>query len=128
MAAGRHRAHGPRRTRQAPRRVLETELPAGVHYLTPLSAGGTGVAVGKSQAVAIIDPVTSLVTTPFADHATVAWHWPATVQLAEVSWRAQGDSEDDWQSEVLSRAQYRVQGRRARPARAAARARSRSAP
>ena len=91
-------------------RVLETELAGGIHYLTPLSAGGTGVAVGKSQAAAIIEPVTSLVTTPFADHATVAWHWPATVQLAEVSWRAQGDSDDDWESEVLSRAQYESRG------------------
>lgn len=91
-------------------RVLETELAGGIHYLTPLSAGGTGVAVGKSQTVAIIEPVTSLVITPFADHATVAWHWPATVQLAEVSWRTAGDSDDDWDSEVLSRAQYESKG------------------
>ena len=91
-------------------RVLETELAGGIHYLTPLSAGGTGIAVGKSQTAAIIEPVTSLVTTPFADHATVAWHWPATVELAEVSWRAQGDVDDDWESEVISRAQYESRG------------------
>ena len=91
-------------------RVLETELADGIHYLTPLSAGGTGVAVGKSQAAAVIEPVTSLVITPFAEHATVAWRWPATIQLAEVSWRTEGDSDDDWESEVVSRAQYESWG------------------
>ncbi|HEY6793028.1 MAG TPA: hypothetical protein VI365_37540 [Trebonia sp.] len=91
-------------------RVLEAELPGGIHYLTPLSEGGTGVAVGKSQSVAIIEPVTNLITTPFADHATLAWHWPDTVQLAEVSWKAQGDDEDSWESFMLSRAEYQTKG------------------
>jgi hypothetical protein len=91
-------------------RSLEVELPGGMHYLTPLSVGGTGVAVGLSRPVAIIDPVTNLNATPFADHATLAWHWPATVQLAEVSWRAQGDSDDNWESYVLSRAEYESKG------------------
>jgi hypothetical protein len=91
-------------------RILETELAGGIHCLTPLSAGGTGIAVGKSQTVAIIEPVTSLVVTPFADHATVAWYWPAAVQLAEVSSRAQGDGDGDWESYVISRAEYESRG------------------
>lgn len=91
-------------------RILEVELPGGMHYLTPLSEGGTGVAVGLSRPVAIIDPVTNLAATVFADHATIAWHWPASVQLAEVSWRAQGDDEDGWESVVLSRAEYQSRG------------------
>jgi hypothetical protein len=91
-------------------RTLEVELPGGMHYLTPVSVGGTGIAVGRSRPTAIIDPVTNLIPTPFADHASIAWHWPGTVQLAEVSWRAQGDSDDDWESYVLSRAEYESKG------------------
>jgi len=91
-------------------RVLEVELPGGMHYLTPLSEGGTGVVVGLSRPVAIIDPVTNLAATAFASHATVAWHWPASVQLAEVSWKPQGDDDDSWESFVLSRAEYQSKG------------------
>lgn len=91
-------------------RSLEVELPGGMHYLTPLSEGGTGVAVGLSKPVAIIDPVTNLIATPFAGHATIAWHWPDTVQLAEVSWKAHDDDDDSWESVVLSRAEYESKG------------------
>jgi hypothetical protein len=91
-------------------RVLELGLPGGMHYLTPLSEGGTGVAVGLSRPVAIIDPVTNLVATAFADHATIAWHWPPSVQLAEVSWKPQGVDDDGWESVVLSQAEYQSKG------------------
>ena len=92
---GRAAAHRPGRS-QGAECDLETELPGGIHYLTPLSEGATGVVVGKSQSVAVIYPVRNLVATPFADYATVSWEWPETVQLAEVSWKAQGDDEDSW--------------------------------
>jgi hypothetical protein len=87
--------------------ALEVELPGGIHYLTALSEGGTGVAVGKSRSVAIIEPVTNLVATPFADYATISWQWPQSVQLAEVSWQPE---DDDGDHVVLSRAQYQAQG------------------
>ena len=41
-----------------PGRTLEAELPAGIHYLTPLSEGGTGVVVGKTRPVTSIKPPT----------------------------------------------------------------------
>jgi hypothetical protein len=91
-------------------RTLEVELPGGLHYLTPLSEGGTGVAVGLSRSVAVIDPVTNLAATVFAEHATIAWHWPSSVQLAEVSWKPVGDGEDEWQSFLISSAEYRSKG------------------
>jgi hypothetical protein len=93
-----------------PDRTLEVELPGGLHYLTPLSEGGTGVAVGRSRSVAVIDPVTNLTATVFAERATIAWHWPSSVQLAEVSWKPTGDSEDERQSFVISSAEYRSNG------------------
>jgi hypothetical protein len=91
-------------------RALEVELPGGLHYLTPLSEGGTGIAVGLSRSVAVIDPIGSIAATVFAGHATIAWHWPETVQLAEVSWKPTGDGEDEWQSFVISMAEYRSKG------------------
>jgi len=91
-------------------RVLEVGLPSGMHYLTPLSEGGTGVVVGLSKPVAIIDPVTDLKADVFADHAAIAWRWPAGVTLAEVSWKAQGDDDDAWDSDVISKTTYEKSG------------------
>jgi hypothetical protein len=85
---------------------LETTLPAGVHYLLPLSVGGTGIAVGTAVTVAVTDPVSHLIATPFSEYATVSWEWPATAQLAEVSWR----SGDDADFTLLSLADYRSLG------------------
>jgi hypothetical protein len=87
--------------------TLEVDLGGGIHYLTALSEGGTGVAVGKPRSAAIIEPVTNLVPTAFADYATLSWQWPPTVQLAEVSWQPE---DDDGDHVVLSRAQYQAQG------------------
>jgi hypothetical protein len=85
---------------------FETELAAGVHCLVPFSSGGTGIVAGKPTAVAVTDPVSELSVTAFADHATVSWEWPPSAQVAEVSWRV--DGEDD----VLhvDRGQYRSAG------------------
>ncbi len=85
---------------------FETELPAGVHRLVPFSIGGTGIVVGKPATVAVTDPVRHLTVTPFADYATVAWEWPASAQVAEVSWRL-GDTEDVTH---IDRGQYRSAG------------------
>jgi hypothetical protein len=85
---------------------LEAEVPLGVHYLVPFSAGGTGIVVGESVAVGVTEPVRRLVATPFAAHATVSWEWPPGAQLAEVSW-ALGDEAD---SVVIGQAQYRSDG------------------
>jgi hypothetical protein len=85
---------------------FEAKLPPGVHCLVPFSFGGTGIVAGKPTAVAVTDPVTQLSVTPFADYATVSWEWPRSTQIAEVSWRV--DGEDD----VLrvDRGQYRSAG------------------
>lgn len=89
--------------------TLEVVLPGGMHYLTPLSEGGTGVAVGRSKSVAVMETVTDIKATPFADHATIAWRWPDGVHLAEVSWAVQGD-EDAGGYYRLSRAEYESRG------------------
>jgi hypothetical protein len=44
--------------------------------------------------------------TPFADYATVAWEWPSSAQVAEVSWRLDG-TEDVMH---VDRGQYRSAG------------------
>ncbi|MGH3157376.1 MAG: hypothetical protein ACRDNF_12475, partial [Streptosporangiaceae bacterium] len=85
---------------------FETELPPGVHRLVPFSIGGTGIVVGKPVTVAVTDPVRHLSVTPFADYATVAWEWPPSTQIAEVSWRLDGE-EDVVQ---VDRGQYRSAG------------------
>ena len=85
---------------------LEADLPAGVHYLVPLSFGGTGIIVGKAASVAVTDPVRNLVATPFSDYATVSWQWPETSQLAEVTWELGGDT-DFFR---MSMAEYRTKG------------------
>jgi len=86
--------------------AIEADLPPGVHYLVPFSMGGTGIVVGRSAAVGVTDPVRRLVVTAFATHATVAWEWPPSAQLAEVSWEVDGDAD----LVVLGQAQYRSQG------------------
>jgi hypothetical protein len=85
---------------------FETDLPAGVHYLLPLSVGGTGIAVGRTATVAVTDPVTHLTATPFSDYATVSWAWPSTAHLAEVTWELDGEVDVF----LMSLADYRSQG------------------
>ncbi len=87
---------------------METELPGGIHYLTPLSEGGTGIVVGKTKSVAAISPVTNLGATLFADYATISWEWPQNVQMAEVRWRI--GEEQDWDFTVLTRAEFQSKG------------------
>jgi hypothetical protein len=43
--------------------------------------------------VAVTDPVSHLSVTPFADYATVSWEWPSSAQVAEVSWRLDGEED-----------------------------------
>ncbi len=85
---------------------FETGLPAGVHYLLPLSVGGTGIAVGRVATVAVTDPVRQLKATLFSDYATVSWEWPPTAQLAEVAWELDGDTDVT----LISLADYRSAG------------------
>jgi hypothetical protein len=85
---------------------FETELPPGVHRLVPFSIGGAGIVVGKMATVAVTDPVRHLTVTPFADYATVAWEWPANAQVAEVSWRVDGDED----VARVDQGQYRSKG------------------
>jgi hypothetical protein len=86
--------------------AIEAELPPGVHHLVPFSVGGTGIVAGRPASVGITDPVQRLVVTPFAAHATVSWEWPATSQLAEISWEVDGDAD----CVTIGQAQYRSQG------------------
>ncbi len=72
---------------------FETRLPPGVHRLVPFSVGGTGIVMGRPTTVAVTDPVTQLSVTPFADYATVSWEWPSSTQVAEVSWRLDGEED-----------------------------------
>lgn len=89
-------------------RTMETGLADGIHYLTPLSEGGTGIVVGRPQSIAMTSPVQNLAFTPFADYATISWEWPRNVQMAEVRWR--GDEEQDWDFTVLTLAEYQSRG------------------
>ncbi|HTT54726.1 MAG TPA: hypothetical protein VMH35_25310 [Streptosporangiaceae bacterium] len=86
--------------------AIEADLPPGVHHLVPFSAGGTGIIMGRPAAVGITDPVRRLVVTPFASYATVSWEWPATAQLAELSWEMGNDAD----CVTIGQAQYRSQG------------------
>jgi hypothetical protein len=72
---------------------FETTMAPGVHRLVPFSVGGTGIVVGKPTMVAVTDPVRQLSVTPFADYATVSWEWPSSAQVAEVSWRLDGEED-----------------------------------
>jgi hypothetical protein len=92
--------------------TMEAELPGGIHYLTPLSEGGTGIVVGRTKSVAVISPVRNLAATLFADYATISWEWPQNVQLAEVRWRAgeEQDEEQDWDFILLTLAEFQSRG------------------
>ncbi|MBV9451907.1 MAG: hypothetical protein JO345_39080 [Streptosporangiaceae bacterium] len=85
---------------------FETALPPGVHRLVPFSIGGTGIVMGKPTTVAVTDPVRDLSVTPFIDYATVSWEWPASAQVAEVSWRLDGEEDVVY----IDRGQYRSAG------------------
>lgn len=86
--------------------AIEVELSPGVHHLVPFSIGGTGIVMGRPAAVGITDPVRGLVVTPFASYATVSWEWPATAQLAELSWEVDNDAD----CVLIGQAEYRSQG------------------
>jgi hypothetical protein len=77
-----------------------------VHYLVPFSVGGTGIVAGRSAVVAVTDPVRDLEATPFTDYATVAWEWPSSAELAEITWELDGEMD----SKLVSRAEYRSEG------------------
>jgi hypothetical protein len=86
--------------------VIEADLAPGVHHLVPFSVGGTGIVMGRPAAVGITDPVRRLAVTPFAGYATVSWEWPATAQLAELTWEVDNDAD----CVTIGQAQYRSQG------------------
>ena len=86
--------------------AIEADLAAGVHHLVPFSVGGTGIVMGRPAAVGITDPVRRLAVTPFAGDATVSWEWPATAQLAELTWEVDNDAD----CIMIGQAQYRSQG------------------
>jgi hypothetical protein len=101
---------GPEVTgRRGPERgeiALEAEMPPGVHHLVPFSIGGTGIVVGRSAKVGVIDPVQRLAVTSFSTYATLSWEWPPTVQLAEVTWELDGNAD----AVVIGLGEYRSQG------------------
>jgi hypothetical protein len=86
--------------------AIEADLPPGVHHLVPFSIGGTGIVMGSPAAVGVTEPVRGVVATPFATYATISWEWPPTAQLAEVSWKVDGDTD----CLVIGQAEYRSQG------------------
>ncbi len=86
--------------------AIEAELPPGIHHIVPFSIGGTGIVMGRAATIGITDPVRRLSVTPFAAHATVSWEWPATAQLAELTWESGGDAD----CFTIGQAQYRSQG------------------
>jgi hypothetical protein len=85
---------------------FETALPAGVHYLVPVSIGGTGLVAGRGATVAVIDPVRHLDVMPFATYATVSWEWPSGCQFAELRWELDGSAD----AVIIGREQYRSEG------------------
>jgi hypothetical protein len=88
--------------------TMEIYLPGGIHYLTLLSEGGTGIVIGKTRSVAVISPVRNLAFTSFADYATMSWEWPENVQLAEVRWRI--GEQEDWDFTVVTLAEFQSKG------------------
>jgi hypothetical protein len=89
---------------------LESTIPPGVHYVTPFSVGGTGIVVGRSVSVGVTDPVSGLHATPFSGFARLAWTWPDTSNLVEVSWERDDAGADAVGLEKFSRAQYTAKG------------------
>ena len=95
--------------------AMDVDLPGGIHYLTPLSEGGTGIVVGRPQSVAVISPVTNLAATLFATDAAISWEWPDNINLAAVRYRPdsgqQDDEQEDWVSdEVWTRDEFQSKG------------------
>jgi hypothetical protein len=88
--------------------TLEAELPVGVHHLVALSTGGTGTVTGASTSVGVTAPVKGLRVTEFSDHAVLAWEWPSTAKMAEVTWQCEDDGEAD--VIVVGEAEYRAAG------------------
>jgi hypothetical protein len=88
--------------------TMATYLPGGIHFLTPLSEGGTGTVTGETRSVAIVSPVRNLACTSFADYATISWEWPENVQLAEVRWRI--GEQADWHFTVVTLAGFQSKG------------------
>lgn len=89
---------------------LEATLPPGVHHVVPFSVGGTGIVVGRPVSVGVTDPVSALHATPFSGFARLAWTWPATSSLAEVSWERDDAGTDAVGLEKFSRAEYDSKG------------------
>lgn len=86
--------------------AIEAELPPGVHHLVPFSSGGTGTVVGHPAIVGVTNPVTRLKATRFASSATLSWEWPASSQLAEVTWDVDGNQD----VMVIGKAEYQSKG------------------
>jgi hypothetical protein len=89
---------------------LAATLPPGVHYLVPFSIGGTGVVVGRTQSVGVTDPVMGLEATAFQGSARLAWTWPSTSSLAEVTWERDDSGTDAVGLERISRPEYDKRG------------------
>lgn len=89
---------------------LESALPPGVHYVVPFSVGGTGIVVGRSLSVGVTAPVSGLHATPFSGFARLAWTWPDTSGLVEVSWERDDSGADAVGLEKFSRAEYDSKG------------------
>ena len=85
---------------------LTASLPAGVHYVVPFSVGGIGVVVGRAVTVGVTDPVVGLTATPFQGYARLAWTWPGTSSLAEVTWERDDTEPDSAGVKKISRAEY----------------------
>jgi hypothetical protein len=89
---------------------LVTTLSPGVHYVVPFSMGGTGIVVGRAVPLAVTNPVRGLTATAFSGFARLAWVWPGTSSLAEVSWERDDDGTDAVGLLKLSQAQYDTRG------------------
>lgn len=89
---------------------LESAMPSGVHHVIPFSLGGTGIVVGRPVSVGLTDPVSGLHATPFSGFARLAWTWPDTSNLVEVSWERDDADADAVGLEKFSRAEYDSRG------------------
>ena len=109
MAGWGHDVTGPTERSQGQVR-LDASLPPGVHHVFPFSIGGTGIAVGRGVSVGVTDPVADLTATPFRGFARLAWSWPETSNLAEVSWERDDAGSDAVGLEQVTRAVYDSRG------------------
>lgn len=67
--------------------LLEATVPSGNYFLTPFTidvAAGSAV-VGEAAVLGVTEPVRQLVARRTGNEATVAWEWPASVSLVEVT-------------------------------------------